>query len=313
MEQRARTSRLKQLLTWAFRVMALLALVYFLTALVGQWHAISEWRPTAQQVLTLLTLVLGYGVGLFLLAEMWHALLQALGEQDVPRRVSYPSYTTTQIAKYLPGNVFHLVGRHAWLAGSYVTHGRLVSATILEAGMLVAAAGCISLLFFTLADFAGLPLPRSLASFAPLLPWAILLIGVVAVALWIWASHRHWLRTMLRALPRAMALSGVFFVWQGIIFATIVSMFEPGIVPLAVAISAFAWVVGFIVPGAPGGLGIRETVLLLFLSPVIAEADAALAIALARVVTTLGDLVCFCLGRSVAQRLLDGAQINIKK
>ena len=54
----------------------------------------------------------------------------------------------------------------------------------------------------------------------------------------------------------------------------------------------FAWLAGFIIPGAPGGIGVREAVLIFFVTPIIGEPQSiAVAIAL-RFVTLLGD-VCF--------------------
>jgi len=52
-----------------------------------------------------------------------------------------------------------------------------------------------------------------------------------------------------------------------------------------------AWLTGFLVPGASGGLGVREAALLLLLTPQTGE-PAALALALStRLITTLGDVV----------------------
>ena len=60
-----------------------------------------------------------------------------------------------------------------------------------------------------------------------------------------------------------------------------------------IVIFSLAWVAGFIIPGAPGGIGVREVVLIFFLSPIIGEPEGiAVAIAL-RFVTLLGDIFFF--------------------
>lgn len=52
---------------------------------------------------------------------------------------------------------------------------------------------------------------------------------------------------------------------------------------------ATAWVLGFITPGAPGGIGVRETILTSGLTPFIG-ASAAVSIAIvARIIAILGD------------------------
>jgi hypothetical protein len=64
---------------------------------------------------------------------------------------------------------------------------------------------------------------------------------------------------------------------------------------------ALAWVIGLVTPGSPGGLGVRETALVVLLAP-MTGADRALVLALGlRVVTVVGDGVGFLL--SFAQRL----------
>ncbi len=68
--------------------------------------------------------------------------------------------------------------------------------------------------------------------------------------------------------------------------------------PLAVGAFALSWVAGFLLPGAPAGLGVREAVLVALLSPSV---DRALPIVLGfRLATTLGDLLSLGLGWALA-------------
>jgi len=55
-------------------------------------------------------------------------------------------------------------------------------------------------------------------------------------------------------------------------------------------------VAGFFAPGAPAGLGIRETLMLLILRTGYAEADALVIVVGARVATILGDVAAFLTG-----------------
>jgi len=56
-----------------------------------------------------------------------------------------------------------------------------------------------------------------------------------------------------------------------------------------------AWLAGFVTPGAPAGLGIRELVLLFLLQGLVGGPDLLLVILLGRVITVSGDLVFFIL------------------
>jgi len=65
-------------------------------------------------------------------------------------------------------------------------------------------------------------------------------------------------------------------------------------VGLLIAAYAFSWVAGFLVPGAPGGLGVRESVLIFLLRDSVPAGDAVLGAVLFRIVTLLGDVLFFC-------------------
>lgn len=53
---------------------------------------------------------------------------------------------------------------------------------------------------------------------------------------------------------------------------------------------AIAWSIGFITPGAPSGIGIREAILLLLLIPLSGEGPALILALLFRLVTIGGDI-----------------------
>jgi len=67
-------------------------------------------------------------------------------------------------------------------------------------------------------------------------------------------------------------------------------------------IFAIAWIAGFVTPGAPAGLGVREAVLVMGLTPIYGSGMAVGLSVTLRIVTTLGDGLAFVaalLGRKV--------------
>lgn len=77
-----------------------------------------------------------------------------------------------------------------------------------------------------------------------------------------------------------------------------------GMVPWLVTFSTFAisWFLGFITPGSPAGIGVREGVTILLLSNYLGE-PASLAISLImRVITVTGDVLFYLCGLSVRKR-----------
>jgi len=57
-----------------------------------------------------------------------------------------------------------------------------------------------------------------------------------------------------------------------------------------------AWLVGYTVPGAPGGLGLRQAVLGLLLTPSVGEPAALIWAAGFRLVSVLGDVLSYLIG-----------------
>ena len=65
---------------------------------------------------------------------------------------------------------------------------------------------------------------------------------------------------------------------------------------MPVASSAASWAAGFVVIGAPGGLGVREAAFVALAGASLGESQALLLIGLFRIVTFLGDTLLFAAG-----------------
>jgi glycosyltransferase 2 family protein len=243
---------------------------------------------------------LAYGLASFLLAEAWRQLLGP-GAPAVGRRHYHALYGRTQIAKYLPGNCFHFVGRQ--LLGRRLGHGHraLALASIAETALLLAVAATLSL------PLLGPELAHALGRLPvwPVVASITAAVGLLLVVHPRGAVHaRAVLRTLvaMRSLAPGLSKAGLlhlaFFAAGGLILWTVAAAARaPGApaIDLVSAVSALAlgWWAGFVVPGAAAGVGVREAVLALSLEQHLG-ADAAVLVALAlRVVTTLGDLLFF--------------------
>jgi len=94
-------------------------------------------------------------------------------------------------------------------------------------------------------------------------------------------------------ISKVYALYFMFFLIAGLLLVIIVNLFldiNINITAKLIVIFSIAWLAGFIIPGAPGGIGVREAVIIFFITPIIGEAQSvAIAIAL-RFVTLLGDI-----------------------
>lgn len=284
----AQTSTSQRLVRRIGQAIAILALLYLGRELYQQWGGIQSWRPTAQQAIAVAAAALCYGVAQILLAQNWVTILQALSDASLPRGPVFLSHTRSQIAKYLPGNVLHVVGRHLYVKKLGVPHGVVARAAVLELASLPTAA---VLAVGVAVPFAGgiagqLPLPPSLLTLLVLL---MMLVGSML------------LRWRLPALtgPASLVIfrAFLFMLALGAIFALLLWAVSGAFVFDAIPAAILAWLVGFLTPGAPGGLAVREAALITLLATVMGDADALLISALLfRLVTTLGDLLLYLIG-----------------
>jgi glycosyltransferase 2 family protein len=243
---------------------------------------------------------LAYGLAGFLLAEAWR---QLLGPGATTRRRHYHAlYGRTQIAKYLPGNCFHFVGRQ--LLGRRLGHGHgaLALASLAETALLLAVAGMLSLPL----------LGRELGHVLARVPgWTIGAMALAALALILAIVRRGGKRhgppaartfSLLRSWAPRVSAAGLlhlaFFAVGGLILWMLGAAAQapgaeaPGLL-CAVSALALGWWVGFVVPGAAAGIGVREAILVLVLEQHLGADGALLAALSLRVVTTSGDLLLF--------------------
>ena len=84
----------------------------------------------------------------YLLAESWRRLVGWFDETKTDWRACYRIYAQTQIAKYLPGNVFHVGSRHVMGRQVAMGHVALAGAAVYEILGMLSMGGSIALISF---------------------------------------------------------------------------------------------------------------------------------------------------------------------
>ncbi|QEY32052.1 UPF0104 family protein [Synechococcus sp. RSCCF101] len=225
-------------------------------------------------------------------AGVWAVLLRWLGRW--PKGLEpFTLYLTTNVLKYLPGNVWHLAARVKALKPVFGLAPALVS-VLLEPILMATAA-------LALVPLGGLQGGLGLIALLPLLAlmprWLNPLLARLersrAEAMHLegeLAAEPAWSVPGYPLLPLLAALAFVLIRFLG--FACCVVAFSEQAAagwPVWIAGFALAWTAGLVVPGAPGGLGVFEAALLLRFGSLIPEAPL-LAIALCyRLLATLAD------------------------
>jgi hypothetical protein len=231
----------------------------------------------------------------------WKDVLAYFSGQSVRLSEAFPVFSKSNAAKYLPGNIGHYVSRQIFGASLGIKQGHLVIASVLEIFNMVFTALLLSAPF--LWDIYRIQNPD-------IFPVIIFLLCCIAVLITVYTVFRktkyfsgfialvkdkkYWLlllKIILRSLVWMIVLGGIFVFIMGT--KVTVNFTSAAIIMGA---NAAAWLIGFVTPGAPGGIGVRESVLLLMLSPYFSAEIILTSAVIHRLIMVLGDISAFLLG-----------------
>jgi uncharacterized membrane protein YbhN (UPF0104 family) len=276
------------------------SLIFLLRELERQGEALSPSALSPALLWTAALGAVGYGGACILLAGAWHQLVGLFSDQPVPRRVSVWIYAQTQVGKYLPGNVMHLAGRHVLAREQGVAHAALALAALGELAGLASAAGTLALVGW-LAGTWGAEEAGAGRVWQAALAVAAVAAGILMVQQLLPALRRRYpglaprdARQFRAGALRVYSRYLLFFLICGAIFAALVAAdegaLEPRVLGSVVLVFAIAWLAGFLTPGAPSGIGIREAVIVLGLQHLGVSTSGMAVAVLMRAATILGDL-----------------------
>lgn len=244
-------------------------------------------------------------------AWAWRQLLAGSGEAWATRPL-FMVMATTQLAKYVPGNIAQHLGRVAYALSLGMNAPALAASLLFETLLLLGVGVVIGLAVLTLDARAANLLGESAA--APL----VLLALVLAVAgfglAWVMPrlqallAKSAWVRERFRLdapAPKSGVLARAAFAYATcyallgfglwLIMQALGVGGGPGLLYLT-GTFALAWLLGFLAPGVPAGLGAREGALLLLLDGRAPDDVVLATIVAARLASVVGDLVCFLAG-----------------
>lgn len=171
------------------------------------------------------------------LARAWTAVVDP--GNIVPRRDMARIYARGVLMKYLPGSIFQYVSRQVEGAKTGIEHKLLAKSVVVEVGLHLVSSMSVAAACLT---FERAPVVAVAA--------AAIVVGAALAAR----------RPLLTALAFQILAFGAFALAAALIGAAVL--------PVGASLAHFAalfllaWLAGFVVPVAPGGIGIREAALL---------------------------------------------------
>lgn len=243
----------------------------------------------------------------------WLVFTRSLSGRKIPYSAAMPVYTQSNLYKYLPGNVFQYVGRNQLAADMDISHVDVACATVLDVLFCVFWTAVISVIML------GGRIAELMSKYGK----NLLIVGAVGIVLLILLmlavrlkfrdKFKAYLSRYSKAFAkenRPMLLRGAFYyllqnavsaaMYMGCL-ALIVPQADTGELVALTGAFLFAWIIGFVTPGAPGGIGIREGVMLFVCGDQFAD-RIVLFVLVMRIGSVFADVAAFIIGKVYASK-----------
>lgn len=259
-----------------------------------------------KNIMWVFILILLYSTIISFLCFPWKILVEYLSKKKLKLVSVYSIYSKSNLYKYIPGNIFQFVGRQVLAVEYRIEHNIVALSTIFDIGIQFLTGITVSFLF--LGRYAIEQL--YLYGIKPLEQYKIVgIILLILLFLFIFLLRKQICKifdkykkiidlNLFKYLFQCFLLYSVFFLFYAITYLVLlVTIFDVSFnlnsIVLTIGASIFSWVIGFVVPGAPGGIGIREVVMIAVSGNVVDRDIIVVSIIIFRFVTLMSDIIIF--------------------
>ncbi len=292
----------KKILKHAGNILTLLALCLICRRLV-QMDIDFAYLFHGVKSLYLLLFVLLYTINMLLIAWPWRVIIEILEKKKIPFLSVQSVMCKANLMKYIPGNIFQYVGRNEIAALYHLDHKKIALSTVLDV-----LTGVLSNIILILLCYSS-DVRRLLENkVIPVNYWYFVAIAVCFCLFFFFIIVRKKdVEKIVREYADRATVKKFFWciIWNMFI-AVYAAMIYFFILKLIVGQDILwghgiritgayllSWLVGFLMPGAPGGIGIRETVMVCLLGGSCGEDSILLSMVIFRFVNILGDFFAF--------------------
>lgn len=280
---------------------------YLYITLSGQWPVV---QPLLKNPATLIWIFMGgilWAISVILLAYNWASIVveskpllnEAAFQKPSPRKL-IQLYCSSNLAKYLPGNIMHLAARQIYAKAEGYTHKAIANASIAESVALILTATAFGvLMLWALGEwFALKTYYQSISVYSPViigLPFIGLAIGGYFLI-----TRNNIITHLFYLTCRTSIFTSLFFALLAFNIASY-TLYNgtPFINALLMAAAYIAsWAIGYILPGVSAGIGVREAAFLaiikysnLFIS--VDESELLMIALSMRIINIIGDIWVF--------------------
>tara|TARA_Y100001968_G_scaffold130400_1_gene119034 strand:- start:804 stop:1772 length:969 start_codon:yes stop_codon:yes gene_type:complete len=274
--------------------------VFIGTSIYGNLESLSKQEISMVGILWLLFGIIFSFLSIIINAYAWKLLIKNIGCNSNKLSI-VKLFLSTNIYKYLPGGIWHFVSRYNTLRLEFSTENSIES--ILLEPLLMLIAGVIFIPFGDFNIFITMFCWSSTLIFLPTFRHFIIKkMMTIKANIFI---HNDYLKnrnlvqksrniSRSKSYPfKPLFVEIIFLLFRFLGFLCCMNVFSIGsLISQGKLISSFslAWIIGLIVPAAPGGIGVFESVIIFSLSSYLPEAQLLASLLFYRLVSTISDI-----------------------
>lgn len=250
-------------------------------------------------------LVIAYSISVIICSYPWKNAVYLITDSDIRFLEVAEVSVKANVLKYIPGNIFQYIGRNDLAIKKGLKHTDVAVSTLLDIAINFGAVFVLTIVcaFDTMKKCAV-----SLLKMQNVIIVLLIVIGLVIwVMVFLWKKKDNKYKNIFK---RIFCRKGMRLLFTNSIIYILVSLYTTGIYMIVLyvilgetfkveqlfyvggAVLA-SWMIGFITPGAPGGMGVRETALIMMLGGIIEQQVILLSVIANRVVSIFGDILAF--------------------
>lgn len=302
----------KKIIKYIGNIVVAISLLFIIKRMYKYRQEVSSmWSKDV--LLVIIVSSLAYGLIMIGSSVVYRFVVCVVSDSDISMKKTVNIYCKSNLYKYLPGNVMHLVGKNQLAEETSATHGQIAFCTFLD--LLCSAIGAVFVSIILSGTFVIKWLgDKGISIVSLILLILVLLFIFMAFIFVIFRSEKmssikkHFKRVfckrgiivLLGVIAYYMitqTIGGFLFIW---LLGSLTDISSMAALYYFVGVYVFSWLIGFITPGAPGGIGIRETMLNILLAGIIAPQVVIVATVFNRIITTMGDIIAFLVSEVIS-------------
>ena len=218
----------------------------------------------------------------------------------------YSYYYKANLYKYIPSNVIQYLARNELALDGVLKHSDVAFASFLEIVCVSIASFLCAIVFSRHFVLLWIAENESLIPMIVVVIMSLLILGFIVSRLFKEQLSKFiLLYKSLFKCKNLLRIIIVIFIYMvsltlgAMLYVQVLGMFSVSISSeiyfQVLGLYIFAWIIGFATPGAPGGIGIREAVMIYFFSNIFSASVITLSACMYRLLSIASELLAFCL------------------